>query len=234
MQHGVSESVMSIKEFEGGCWAHNSIPKLLEALSQRLVAMGSEADAAAAACTALVEDNAEPVVDKPTCRFCWGGEEDTELGPLLRPCNGCKGSVSWVHTACIKAWLSRRGASHCELCKSPWTPSTRRLAAEYLDDDDVVGRWAAARRHFRRCLVRLCRTLRTRSLPALVYDAWGLALVAAGMYRSGCMCAQGAIAARKLAHAWASPGGAGVGLPPADQLPLVGKGSQQALRWAGR
>eukprot|EP00928_Gymnodinium_smaydae_P020419 TRINITY_DN17893_c0_g1_i1.p1 TRINITY_DN17893_c0_g1~~TRINITY_DN17893_c0_g1_i1.p1 ORF type:complete len:349 (+),score=26.71 TRINITY_DN17893_c0_g1_i1:36-1049(+) len=54
------------------------------------------------------------------CRFCHGCELDRETDPLLSPCI-CRGTLRWVHHACLSQWRSQFvwpdvKACQCELC----------------------------------------------------------------------------------------------------------------------
>lgn len=51
--------------------------------------------------------------EKPYCRICF--EEATKDNPLFRPCN-CKGSVAYVHHACLLRWATESDRMECELC----------------------------------------------------------------------------------------------------------------------
>ena len=42
-------------------------------------------------------------------------EEATKDNPLFRPCN-CKGSVAYVHHACLLRWATESDRMECELC----------------------------------------------------------------------------------------------------------------------
>ena len=44
-------------------------------------------------------DSAEEDDDEPTCRICFGGEED---GELIEPCR-CAGSMALIHRSCLDA-----------------------------------------------------------------------------------------------------------------------------------
>ena len=56
------------------------------------------------------------VVEEKMCRLCWGDEDD---GPLVQPC-ACRGSVKWIHKACLERWRrtnSRQDAAYrCGQC----------------------------------------------------------------------------------------------------------------------
>ncbi|XP_049829179.1 E3 ubiquitin-protein ligase MARCHF3-like [Schistocerca gregaria] len=67
------------------------------------------------------------------CRICHGDE-----GWLVAPCS-CRGTVAWVHRACLERWLSEAGRDSCELCgrrfhtvrvprHGPWSGLLRWLA----------------------------------------------------------------------------------------------------------
>jgi len=58
------------------------------------------------------------------CRICHGEEEEGERARLssaerlVAPC-GCRGSLTYVHPACLRRWIQQRGgALTCELCGS--------------------------------------------------------------------------------------------------------------------
>lgn len=55
------------------------------------------------------------------CKFCLSEGEITGSNRLISPCE-CKGTIKYVHTDCLKTWMSR---SHeplkCTLCNSVYT-----------------------------------------------------------------------------------------------------------------
>ncbi|XP_039273561.2 uncharacterized protein LOC120347588 [Styela clava] len=48
------------------------------------------------------------------CRICHC-EGDAEIGPLIAPCY-CRGSLRYVHQACLQQWIKSSDSRHCELC----------------------------------------------------------------------------------------------------------------------
>ena len=61
--------------------------------------------------------------DERTCRVCWGAESEDE--PLIRPC-GCKGSLTWAHSDCIRQWIDRSKRLKCEVRPCPPTEPCQR------------------------------------------------------------------------------------------------------------
>ena len=58
-------------------------------------------------------------MEEALCRIC---REEDELEALLTPC-ACKGSVAYVHRACLLRWVTyrmeaQRPAKQCELCRT--------------------------------------------------------------------------------------------------------------------
>ncbi|GJZ15969.1 probable E3 ubiquitin ligase SUD1 isoform X2 [Tanacetum coccineum] len=52
------------------------------------------------------------------CRICRNiGEDDN---PLRYPC-ACSGSIKFVHQDCLLQWLNHSNATHCEVCKHPFS-----------------------------------------------------------------------------------------------------------------
>ncbi|KZP16815.1 hypothetical protein FIBSPDRAFT_934405 [Athelia psychrophila] len=53
------------------------------------------------------------------CRICLDGDDDPDLGRLIRPCL-CKGSMTYVHVSCLNRWranaASRQGFFKCSVC----------------------------------------------------------------------------------------------------------------------
>lgn len=47
------------------------------------------------------------------CRIC---HTNTSKEPLISPCR-CKGSLAYVHLACLERWLNQSCRSYCELCR---------------------------------------------------------------------------------------------------------------------
>ncbi|OAD53809.1 ATP synthase subunit alpha, mitochondrial, partial [Eufriesea mexicana] len=47
------------------------------------------------------------------CRIC---HTNTSKEPLVSPCR-CKGSLAYVHLACLERWLNQSCRSYCELCR---------------------------------------------------------------------------------------------------------------------
>ncbi|KAG1749918.1 uncharacterized protein EDB91DRAFT_1235352 [Suillus paluster] len=47
-------------------------------------------------------DEVPPPEQEKQCRICFDGEDES-LGRLIRPCL-CRGSISYVHVACLKKW----------------------------------------------------------------------------------------------------------------------------------
>jgi len=47
------------------------------------------------------------------CRICHCVTEETET--LISPCD-CKGSMKWVHQACLQRWVKSSDTKKCELC----------------------------------------------------------------------------------------------------------------------
>jgi len=62
-------------------------------------------------------DSAEEDEDEPTCRICFGGEED---GELIEPCK-CAGSMALIHRSCLDAvrvsGFDPSSLVKCGLCK---------------------------------------------------------------------------------------------------------------------
>jgi hypothetical protein len=61
----------------------------------------------------IVENKSEELVENTSttrCRICY--EED---GVLLHPCK-CDGSIKWVHTECLKKWISTSKKDYCPQC----------------------------------------------------------------------------------------------------------------------
>ena len=55
------------------------------------------------------------VVEEKMCRLCWGDEDG---GPLVQPC-ACRGSIQWIHKACLEQWRRtgpREAAYRCGQC----------------------------------------------------------------------------------------------------------------------
>lgn len=50
---------------------------------------------------------------KEEWRICFGFEE--EASKLIKPCD-CKGSMEYVHEACINKWIVYSGIERCDLC----------------------------------------------------------------------------------------------------------------------
>lgn len=50
----------------------------------------------------MVEPSARESTER-LCRICFGGEEEASLGRLISPCK-CKGTMKYVHLACLNAW----------------------------------------------------------------------------------------------------------------------------------
>merc|ERR1740129_970613 len=106
------------------------------------VAAASPPPAAAAAITAVVREEEDDLVDIEArtngllgdsgkiCRICHGGPED---GRLISPCL-CKGSMKYVHIACLQRWRSVGGSKHyfrCDTCRYEY--QLRRVAwAQWL------------------------------------------------------------------------------------------------------
>ncbi|KAG0225978.1 hypothetical protein BGW42_003966 [Actinomortierella wolfii] len=75
-----------------------------------------------------------PPAEERQCRICLGGPDEVELGRLISPCM-CKGSMKYVHIACLNEWRARspKRESHykCDTCKYEF--SFRRTSfAKYL------------------------------------------------------------------------------------------------------
>ena len=58
-----------------------------------------------------------PILSPIPCRICLQITNE----PLVSPCK-CKGSLSFIHTSCLKSWLltHENPPSTCELCRSPY------------------------------------------------------------------------------------------------------------------
>ncbi|XP_034180415.1 E3 ubiquitin-protein ligase MARCHF8 isoform X2 [Osmia lignaria lignaria] len=52
-------------------------------------------------------------VGSSVCRIC---HTNTSKEPLISPCR-CKGSLAYVHLACLERWLNQSSRSYCELCR---------------------------------------------------------------------------------------------------------------------
>eukprot|EP00347_Sterkiella_histriomuscorum_P022759 403337262 len=52
------------------------------------------------------------------CRICFLTQNQEDI--LQNPCE-CKGSMSYVHQACLIRWLTQQNIRICELCKKPFT-----------------------------------------------------------------------------------------------------------------
>ena len=103
---------------------------------------GTQMTAAAAldATSATTEDarmtaaaaEATDEADEAACWVCYGGEE---VGALISPC-ACRGSVRFIHRACLRQWLtSSMGDSHhaaqrrCPQCREAYTVNSTRAKA---------------------------------------------------------------------------------------------------------
>ena len=83
---------------------------------------------------------AENIAEARECWICYGGESD---GELISPCR-CRGSLQWVHRACLQTWITTRvvqvwpeaagrGAGDrfaCPNCESPFQLVRRARAAD--------------------------------------------------------------------------------------------------------
>ncbi|KAH8920722.1 hypothetical protein BT69DRAFT_389715 [Atractiella rhizophila] len=56
-------------------------------------------------------------MEPTTCRICRSPSSPTE--PLFRPCL-CRGSIAYMHQACLQTWLQHSRKGSCELCHSPF------------------------------------------------------------------------------------------------------------------
>ncbi|XP_053989975.1 E3 ubiquitin-protein ligase MARCHF3-like [Hylaeus volcanicus] len=52
-------------------------------------------------------------VGSSVCRIC---HTNTSKEPLISPCR-CKGTLAYVHLACLERWLNETCRSYCELCR---------------------------------------------------------------------------------------------------------------------
>ncbi|XP_076621604.1 E3 ubiquitin-protein ligase MARCHF3-like [Colletes latitarsis] len=52
-------------------------------------------------------------VGSSVCRIC---HTNTSKEPLISPCR-CKGTLAYVHLACLERWLNQTCRSYCELCR---------------------------------------------------------------------------------------------------------------------
>jgi hypothetical protein len=48
------------------------------------------------------------------CRICLSAA--TKDQEMIQPC-ACAGSMAFIHTACLTAWVQEKGSLTCELCK---------------------------------------------------------------------------------------------------------------------
>jgi hypothetical protein len=70
------------------------------------------------------------MADERQCRICLAGAEETALGRLIKPCL-CKGSISFVHTACLQRWrnssASQSAFFSCPQCHYKYRFSRTRI-----------------------------------------------------------------------------------------------------------
>jgi hypothetical protein len=67
------------------------------------------------------EEEEEEEEEEPLCRICMDGvSAEKELGSLISPCL-CRGSMRWVHRACLDQWrhasANSRSVHECDNCK---------------------------------------------------------------------------------------------------------------------
>jgi len=95
------------------------------------------------------EGGKEEDEDSPYCRICFDGPLEND--PLFRACD-CKGSVAYVHHACLSKWVSDSQRTVCELCHArfrvppgikPFLPRTAILHKACTVAADSVARSAA-------------------------------------------------------------------------------------------
>ena len=88
-------------------------------------------------------------MEATVCRICFDGPLEND--PLFRACD-CKGSVAYVHHACLAKWVSDSQRTACELCQArfrvppgikPFMPRTAILHKACTVAADSVARSAA-------------------------------------------------------------------------------------------
>jgi len=85
------------------------------------------------------------------CRYCL---EDDNLSALLAPC-ACKGTMQYVHEACLVNWLTCGGKSRCEVCKCKFEPPP-----------------SIKRKNRKRCVVQSVLTILCLLLFMLMFKPW--------------------------------------------------------------
>lgn len=119
--------------------------------------------------------------DGDVCRVC-RVEGDADM-PLIHPCK-CSGSVRYVHSDCLKSWLSHTQKRHCEICGYSYTftkvypeslPSVIPLAVYFRQAAVFIGKGVAF-------ALRICLVIQTWliTLPIMNMASLTAMLVTAG------------------------------------------------------
>ncbi|XP_077564791.1 E3 ubiquitin-protein ligase MARCHF2-like [Haemaphysalis longicornis] len=84
-------------------------------------------------------DETSSVGETPMCRICFRG---ARAGSLLTPCN-CRGTIGFVHKACLEEWLSRRNTDECNICSYKFqVERTAKSLWDWLSDPNTqANRW---------------------------------------------------------------------------------------------
>jgi len=89
----------------------------------------------------LVQEEEDTEDDEKICRICFDGTEDEETGKLFSPCK-CKGSMRYVHVACLNHWRqvsTEKNYYQCPQCLYKYNIQ-RKDWADYIDNPTVIQR----------------------------------------------------------------------------------------------
>ncbi|XP_077564274.1 E3 ubiquitin-protein ligase MARCHF3-like [Haemaphysalis longicornis] len=145
--------------------------------------MASLARPAAAASGGISQDGSDnadetsSMAETPMCRICFRG---ARAGSLLTPCN-CRGTIGFVHKACLEEWLSRRNTDECNICSYKFqVERTAKSFWEWLRDPN---------NHSNRCYILIDMFLSTFGAFMLLVSVWLLAgEIIRGLYSlQGCV-----------------------------------------------